>query len=209
VVYLFSLEANITTSTPKGIRRTRPSPRTGECTTLRGVQDPRRLSLDLAEGYIRYFKRTSESEISHILPTSDSAASDVMSAPCVWPSAAQFNADTDTAGLSQPTSSVLILSSEDQSRLFLSFHGQLDMTQSVGSSHAARDPYFCTTITHGLRNLWDWVVTCLANYRSGSLRMINTNRPTAGGLWPRFSSLMADYLYYAKSRQVVIVLVDF
>lgn len=80
------------------------------------------------------------------MPTSDSACSEV-SPP--WASAAEFNAETDTATLSQPTSSVLILSSEDQSgALFLSLHGQLEMIQSVGSSHAARGPYFCSSISY-------------------------------------------------------------
>ena len=83
----------------------------------------------------------------HMQPTSDSAASDVMEP---WESHdALLSADVDTAGLSQPTSSALILNSEDQSMtVFGSFHGQLDMTHSVGSSHAARDPYFCAIINH-------------------------------------------------------------
>ena len=62
-------------------------------------------------------------------------------------SAAQFVDEAGTAaGPPQPTSSVLILSSDDQSMPLFSFHGQLEMTQSVGSSHAARDPYFCTIV---------------------------------------------------------------
>jgi len=87
------------------------------------------------------------SAISNSVQTSDSAASVVMSEP--W---TLFDADAGTAAAaarpSCPTSSALSLSSDDQSRLSASLHGQLEMTQSVGSSHATRDPCFYITVSN-------------------------------------------------------------
>jgi len=78
--------------------------------------------------------------------TSDSAASWVSSPWSASAAAAEeLSAETDTAdGLPPPTSSILILSNEDSQSTLSVVHGQLEITQSVGSSHAARDPYFCT-----------------------------------------------------------------